>query len=85
MPKATTATTKATAKTKTPAKEKASVAAKKPVPDKGGAALSPAARYRMVAEAAYFRAEQRGFVGGDPARDWAEAEAQITATLGKRK
>ena len=91
MPKATVATAKATVKTKTvtkakiPAKEKGRTAAKKPVPGKGGAVLSAEARYRMVAEAAYFRAEQRGFVGGDPSQDWAEAEAEIAATLGKRK
>jgi Protein of unknown function (DUF2934) len=34
----------------------------------------------MVAEAAYFRAQRRGF-GGDPARDWVEAEAEIDAML----
>lgn len=74
---------KVIAKAKTPAIEKASTATKKPAPAKRGAALSAEARYRMVAEAAYFRAEQRGFVGGDPARDWIEAEAEIAATLGK--
>jgi hypothetical protein len=34
-------------------------------------------RYQMIAEAAYFRAEKRGFVGGDVAQDWQEAEAEI--------
>jgi Protein of unknown function (DUF2934) len=38
-------------------------------------------RYRMIAEAAYFRAETRGFVGGDAARDWLEAEAEIDKIL----
>jgi hypothetical protein len=32
---------------------------------------------RMVAEAAYFRAEQRGFVGGSPEQDWFEAEVEL--------
>jgi hypothetical protein len=35
----------------------------------------------MVAEAAYYRAEQRGFQGGDPALDWFEAEAEIDRTF----
>jgi hypothetical protein len=35
----------------------------------------------MIAEAAYFRAERRGFNGGDPVRDWCEAEAEIDARL----
>jgi hypothetical protein len=39
----------------------------------------------MVSEAAYFRAKQRGFVGGDPVTDWTEAEAEVDAILSKRK
>jgi hypothetical protein len=35
----------------------------------------------MIAEAAYFRAERRGFNGGDAVRDWCEAEAEIDARL----
>jgi len=31
----------------------------------------------MIAEAAYFRAEHRGFRGGDPLEDWLQAEAEI--------
>jgi hypothetical protein len=34
----------------------------------------------MVAEAAYYRAQRRGF-RGDPVRDWTEAEAEIDAIL----
>lgn len=36
-------------------------------------------RDRMVAEAAYFRAERRGFSGDDAQRqqDWLEAEAEV--------
>lgn len=37
-------------------------------------------REQMIAEAAYFRAERRGF-GGDTVRDWCEAEAEIDARL----
>ena len=42
-------------------------------------------RWNRIAEAAYYHAEKRGFVGGDPAQDWAEAEAEIDAQLAARK
>lgn len=35
-------------------------------------------RYRMIATAAYYRAEHRGFTGGDPVEDWLAAEAEIS-------
>jgi hypothetical protein len=35
----------------------------------------------MIAEAAYFRAAQRGFNGGDPVADWIAAEAEVDALL----
>lgn len=35
----------------------------------------------MVAVAAYFRAERRGFASGDPTADWLEAEAEIKQRL----
>jgi hypothetical protein len=38
-------------------------------------------RQQMIAEAAYFRAERRGFNGGDAIRDWCEAEAEVDAQL----
>ena len=38
-------------------------------------------RQQMIAEAAYFRAERRGFNAGDTVRDWCEAEAEIDAQL----
>jgi chromosome segregation ATPase len=44
---------------------------------KGAAAPSPERRYQMIAEAAYFRAEHRGFRDGDPVGDWLQAEAEI--------
>lgn len=34
-------------------------------------------RWQMIAEAAYFMAEQRGFSGGDPVEDWLAAESEI--------
>jgi len=35
----------------------------------------------MIAEAAYYLAEHRGFQGGDPVRDWLLAEAEIDHRL----
>jgi len=35
----------------------------------------------MIAESAYFRAGQRGFLGGDVAEDWLQAEAEIDRML----
>lgn len=37
---------------------------------------------RRVAEAAYFRAERRGFTGGSPEQDWLEAEEELRRTPG---
>jgi hypothetical protein len=38
-------------------------------------------RQRMVAEAAYFRALNRGFHGGDPDDDWYVSEREIDARI----
>jgi len=42
---------------------------------------SPEQRCQMIEQAAYFRAEKRGFQGGDPVADWLLAETQIDALL----
>lgn len=40
-------------------------------------------REKMIAEAAYFRAEKRGFAPGNELADWFQAEAEIaTAPAG---
>lgn len=44
--------------------------------------LQPQALQAMIAEAAYFRAEQRGFVPGDEFVDWLEAEKEILGAIG---
>lgn len=44
--------------------------------------LNQQLRRQMIAEAAYFRAQQRGFEGGDTVSDWLEAEAEIDRTIG---
>lgn len=41
-------------------------------------------RRRMVAEAAYFRAEHDAFQGGDADNDWYRAEAEIDALYTKK-
>lgn len=38
-------------------------------------------RYHLVSEAAYFRAERRGFRPGNELDDWLEAEAEVAALL----
>jgi len=37
----------------------------------------------MIATAAYYRAEKRGFADGDPVKDWLEAEKEIEASLNR--
>lgn len=44
-------------------------------------AISDDVRRNMIATAAYFRAEQRGFNGGGETEDWLQAEAEIDAML----
>ena len=46
--------------------------------------VSAEERHRMICEAAYLRAERRGFVGGDPHQDWLEAEGEIDALITRR-
>jgi Protein of unknown function (DUF2934) len=78
-----TTAAKPVAKKTTVAKPAASKpAAKKISPAKAtsaqkGNGITAEQRYRMIAEAAYYIAEKRGFAPGDPSRDWADAEAQI--------
>ena len=40
-------------------------------------AVSAEERHRMIAEAAYYRAEHRGFAGGNVEDDWFQAEREI--------
>lgn len=41
------------------------------------AAVDPKERFHEVAEAAYFRAEHRGFLPGYELDDWLDAEAEL--------
>ena len=52
------------------------VAAAVPAPFTG-----PEQRAALIAEAAYFRAERRGFAPGHETEDWLGAEAEVDALL----
>lgn len=38
-------------------------------------------RYRLIQEAAYYRAEARGFAAGHEIEDWVAAEAEVDAAV----
>jgi len=70
------------------------VAPPKPVVRRSGLVREPALpsnakaragedRYRMIAEAAYFRAERRGFAPGNELYDWLAAEIEVDDILGE--
>lgn len=44
--------------------------------------IDPETKRMMIAEAAYYRAEKRGFAPGGELQDWLDAEAQVETTLG---
>jgi len=74
------------APTKTPRKRAAAAAKSKPAPKRAARAapdlvISSETREAMIAEAAYFIAQARGFAPGNHAQDWLVAEAQIDAVL----
>ncbi len=62
-----------------PAKKAAKAATPTTVPS-----VTPEERWQMISVEAYYLAEKRGFVGGDPCHDWLQAEAQVEAMLKKR-
>lgn len=43
--------------------------------------VDPESRTALIARAAYFRAERRGFVPGHEVDDWLAAEAEVDARL----
>ncbi len=52
---------------------------------KKASGVSAEERWRLIAEAAYFKAERRGFPEGGAQEDWIEAEAEIDALLDARQ
>jgi DUF2934 family protein len=47
--------------------------------------VDPRKRAALIAEAAYFRAEKRGFAPGHEKEDWLAAESEVDARLMKPK
>lgn len=43
----------------------------------------PARRHAIIAEAAYYRAERRGFAPGQELDDWLQAEAEVARGAGR--
>jgi hypothetical protein len=73
-------TAKAAAKTKRTARSKTGTKARKRKP-KPLKTISADSREQLISEAAYFKAESRGFEGGDPEQDWLEAESEVDTKL----
>jgi hypothetical protein len=46
-----------------------------------GSGMDTSERQRLIAETAYFLAEQRGFASSDPENDWREAEIEVDHML----
>lgn len=65
---------------------KKAVASSPPSPEeKSKNTVSPGRRYIMIQEAAYYRAEKRGFEPGWEAQDWADSEKEIDERLKKTR
>lgn len=47
-------------------------------------AITAERRRQLIAEAAYLRAERRGFGAGDPLDDWLAAESEVDTALAQR-
>ena len=54
-----------------------------PFPANPGSDASPEDVWKMIAEAAYFKAKARGFAPGREVEDWIEAEAEVMHRLGR--
>ena len=69
----------------TTAAEKTETTAKKPLRKAKAKTAKPKVserqRIHMIEEAAYFKAEQRGFQGGDPVADWLMSEQEVDNLL----
>ncbi|MBZ0104164.1 MAG: DUF2934 domain-containing protein [Sulfuricella denitrificans] len=75
------------AKAATPRTTAKKVAAAKPATSrtskaKGSKGVTPEQRYRMICDAAYFKAEKRNFSPENEIQDWLDAEAEINHMLG---
>jgi hypothetical protein len=48
-------------------------------------AIDPEVKRLMIAEAAYYCAEKRGFAPGSELQDWLDAEVQLETLLGESR
>lgn len=64
-------------------KAKTVTTAKKPAAAKAKKSVTPEQRYMMICEAAYFKAQRRGFAPENEIQDWLDAEAEINSLLSK--
>jgi len=67
--------------TEAPAGKPAATAKSAPAKSIRKNTVTPEERYKMIATAAFFRAEQRGFATGNEMADWSISEAEIDAML----
>ena len=82
--KATARPKTSTASAKKPPRVAPSRAARPKAPGLITGDITPEMRHQMIAEAAYLRAEQRGFTPGDPLDDWLNAEREVDRLLNDR-
>ena len=81
-----TQTKKTSAKAKTTASQRDKVSTTKQSPKHEQAAstvITSQQRKQMINEAAYYIAQSRGFIGGNPMDDWLKAEAEVDKQLSK--
>lgn len=76
-------TRKRTAKTSAKKPPARRAPAAKALPARIGSPVSREERWRMVAEAAYYRASRRNFAGGDEVADWLDAEREVDERLAR--
>ena len=84
-PTAAKKTAVAVSKTSSPKAERPAATAKiAPAVNIGKTAVTHDGRYSMIATAAYFIAEKRGFAGNQEMQDWISGEREIDAMLNAR-
>jgi hypothetical protein len=66
---------------RTPRKSSSTKPTRKTAPALSAGLIDPEHRRALIAEAAYFRAERRGFEPGHEAEDWLAAEAEVDTAL----
>lgn len=68
------------------AKPAAKPASQPPTPftSNARAEVSPEELRKLISDAAYFRAKQRGFAPGYELEDWIQAEAEVMSRIGGR-